>query len=205
MRKGQCVIALISIGYFGLMLYAHIRPQWLCVILAVLALGALALGFLISIVLGLKTWRRRSRLWRIPALTCIVAFLAGTCLTAPIGRFIADRHFLGHASEYMKVVDDVTNGMISCEIRCAGKFGSLALANRPTHVKALSAAICEDGKVAVAFLLDTNIPRLHHGYVYSGYKESDGCAADAMKLSNNWPHIRHVAGSWYHFSDQPGM
>jgi hypothetical protein len=108
-------------------------------------------------------------------------------------------------NEYVRVVDEVKGGLIPCGSGCKGQFDVLKERHRELNVRLLLVARCDDGNVAVAFLLDTDVPLLHEGYVFEGYREDGHCGSEALRLARNWPYVRHVSGPWYHFSDEPGL
>ena len=204
MRTTLRSIIAVGIIYFSLTLSTYIKPEWLCTMLSLLTLTMLVVSLLVTTIIGISKWRHQSRFWIVPALAC-VAFIASTWMAPPIGRFVADWEFGRHLNEYSRVVNDVRNGVLSCATPCQGRFSLVEMRNRPKHIKALKAAQCSNEAVAVAFVIDTDVPLLHEGYVFRDFDESVACATDAVKLENNWPYIRHVSGQWYHFSDQPGL
>lgn len=204
MRTAYQLIVSIGISYFLLTLYVHIRPQWLCSVLSLLVFVALVLALLVTAIRGFTMWRQSSRLWMMPAAACLAFILAGR-LTAPAGQLVTNWEFKREVSQYLRVVDELRSGAIVCETPCSAKLAALKSADRPLRVRALKAARCNDGTVVVAFLADSDVPLLHEGYVFKGYEETNSCVTDSMRPEKIWPYVRHVAGSWYHFSDQPGL
>lgn len=146
--------------------------------------------------LGVRAWRRSSRLWMMPALTCL-AFISSAWLTPPLGRLIADRQFRRHLSEYIRVADELKSGEISCPDSCRTRLGVINVGHQPAHVRAILAARCNDGSaVVVAFLIDTHVPLLHEGYVFEGYEDGNSCIKDSMKPEHRWPYMRQVMDRW---------
>jgi hypothetical protein len=199
------MIVVVGSSYLLLNLYAYIWPQWLCIILSVVTLAGLVLALLATAVLGFFKWKKTSRWWMGPALICLAFLSGGTWLTRPMGRLIADWRFAESSGEYIKVVDEVRDGTISCPAECRQKLTVLEAKGLPNRTRAIIAARCDTGAVVVGFLLDVDAPLVHEGYVYKGYQESDACILEAMRPEQRWPYVRHVRGNWYHFSDQPGL
>lgn len=204
-RAYRLVVALGSI-HFLLTLYIFIAPGWLSVPMAFLTLMSLALALLVTAILGFVEWRKSSRLWMAPALLCLTFMSSGWIIPPPIGRAVRDWRFTRHLDQYNRVVDGVRNGAISCSHGpCGAEFDSIDVKYRPPQVRTISAARCSEDAVVVVFLIDADVPLLHHGYVYRRYTEADTCVRGDLRPERRWPYLRHVVGDWYHFSDQPEL
>jgi hypothetical protein len=198
------LIVVTGVSYFLLTLYSYIMPEWLSNVASFAAFGLLVLILLLTTVIGFTKWRNLSRLWMMPALVCL-AFILSAFLTPPMGRAIADWNFKRHATEYLKIVDGVKSGAISCGPQCDARLQVFKAANTPANIRALMGARCDDGEVVVAFLIGTDVPLLHEGYFFKDYEDTNPCIKDAMRPDKKWAYVRPVAGKWYHFSDQPGL
>lgn len=179
-------------------------PELLCIMLASLSFVGLALAFLITATLGFTRWRKSSAWWMMPALICLV-FLLSAWLSPPLGRLIADRQFERHSSDYLQVVEEVQSGSIPCPAECGIRLTPIDVKRLPPRIRAVVAARCNSGAAVVGFLLDTDAPLVHEGYVYRGYDESQNCITEDMKPEKRWPYVRKITGNWYRFSDQPGL
>lgn len=204
MRTWYRLIVAFGASYVLLNLYSYITPEWLCAILSVVALVALVVALLFTAVRGFRTWRKTSQYWMVPALVSI-AFILTTWLVPPLGRSIADLRFKSHLSDYEKIVVELRNDANFPNSTAGAGLNLIKDKKLPSHVQAIKAGRCGDRVMVAAFLLETDVPLLHEGYVYKGYQETDSCVGDVLKPENNWPYIRHVYGNWYHFSDQPGL
>src|SRR5947207_15124120 len=105
-RAPYRIIVVVGVVYFLLVVSMYSKPFWLCILLVVLTLLFLAIGLLVTAIVGFTKWRRLSRLWMMPALVCL-AFILSAWFAPPMGRFIADWEFRRHLVEYVRVVDDV--------------------------------------------------------------------------------------------------
>jgi len=204
MRIAYRLIILIGSCDTLLTLGAHAKPEWLCIILAMGASVFLGGALIATAVLGLVRWRKTSRFWAAPMFLCF-AFLLVVWFIPAAGRKIADKDFERHSEDYMEVVSEIRNGPSSYDSAANRSLAIIETKNMPRGVRAIKGIRCENGAVVAAFLLNTDVPLLHEGYVYKGYDEGDSCIKPEMKLEENWPYIRHVSGGWYHFSDQPGL
>jgi hypothetical protein len=200
MRIANRIIIVLGCCFFMFSLYAHILPSLICIAGAFLGFFILVLALLATVVLGLVRWRKSTRSWMIPVLLCL-AFMSSAWINGPIGVFIADQLFRSHLNEYSQVVDDVRSGVIPC----GAGLSILDIKEYPTHIIAVKGARCTNGAVVVAFLVSTDIPLLHEGYVFKGYAETNTCVADEIRPERQWPYVRHVMEKWYHFADQPGL
>ncbi len=203
MRRAYLLVVSLGILFFSLALYISIAPGWLSVAMAFLALVGLVLTLLITAILGFGKWRKSSRLWMAPALICLTFMAGGWIIPPPIGRAVRDWQFTRHLDRYNKVVDGVRNSAISCSHGpCGAKFDSIDVKYRPPQVRVIQAARCSEDAVVVVFLIDADVPLLHHGYAYRRYTEANTCVTEDMRPERRWPYLRHIVGDWYHFSDQ---
>jgi len=56
----------------------------------------------------------------------------------------------------------------------------------------------------MAFLVGTDVPTLHEGYVFRHAGDAP-CMNSDMRIERVWPYVRHVTRDWYRFADQPGF
>jgi hypothetical protein len=185
---------------FGAWVYAHIHPSLLCTVLTGVSFVSLVVAFLMSVVAGPLRWRRLSRWYMLPSLLCLI-FLATPWFSAPIGVFIADWLFRKNLNEYARVVEDVRSGTIPCNPR----FERLDVREMPGQIVAIRAARYSRDEMIVEFLIGSDVPLLHTGYVFKGYDEANSIVPKGLRPETKWPYVRHVLGDWYHFSDQPGL
>jgi len=188
----------VGFGYFVLSVLDVAWPESICLFLSLFLLVALPVMSVIVAIRGFKEWRKYSRLWAAPSLVCLLSVAAAWFCAGSIGEAISDRIFARHVIEYSKVVDGLRNGTISCQAPCDAEFGFIAMEKKPTHIRALFGARCDDGGVSVQFLIDTDVLLHHEGYLFKDFGAKSNCSASERlgKL-----YIRQIAGPWYHFSD----
>jgi hypothetical protein len=202
--KAYRIVVALGISCFFFTLWMFASPHWFAILSSLITFTGLTVMLFVSIFQGWVRWRKMSQFWMLPALICLV-FMLLAWFTPPFGRWIADWRFRRHLNEYARVVREVKDGPNSYDASANAGLAIIEVSNLPRHVRAIKGIRCNNGSVVAAFLLDTDVPLLHEGYVYKGYEEGDSCIKESMMLQNNWPYIRHVTGSWYHFSDEPGL
>jgi len=199
-------VAIVGLGFscVSLTLWMFTNPHWYCIILAALSFVGLAISLVVTEVVGFRRWRRASRYWMVPGLICF-AFVVAAWFAPSVGRSLADRQFSKHLSEFTGSVKEIRSGASSSEGLTGSSFTIVDVKYAPDHVRAVKVARCDDGDVVAAFLMDTDVPLLHEGYVYKGYAQTSGCNNKVGAIEDNWPYVRRVSGNWYHFSDEPGL
>jgi len=205
MRRLSCINAVTGFAYTLLGILAHARPEFLCLLLLLAALLALVVQLFVDLFLGIRAWRRESRLWWIPMVICAVFLSAGWFLAPPIGRAIADWKFRKHVAELNVIVNGISDGSIQCEGPCVTAFAPLDLATPPRNIRAIFAERCDPRTVIVAFLLKTDVPLLHEGYFYKSSGADDHCAKEGSWEKEKYLYERSLTGDWHHFSDEPGL
>jgi len=204
MRIMCWVIVPVGISQFILSLFTYLIPEFLCVLLSFSLLITLVLLLIVASCLGFIVWRKASRLWMVPALVCLAFILCEFFLVSSMAQHISDPIFERHLSEYSKVVDGLRSGTISCATPCVGERGVIEATIRPAHVRDIWAVRCDDGGLLVLFRVDTDVPLLHEGYLFKGYGERSNCNT-GREMPERRLYVRHITGSWYRFSDQPGF
>ncbi|HEX9200364.1 MAG TPA: hypothetical protein VF865_12445 [Acidobacteriaceae bacterium] len=204
------MIIVVGVSCFALKLSTHVMPEFLCVLLALALFVALAMLFVVALLVGFIRWRETSRSWFVPALVCLVFILCSWYFASPIGQRISNWRFGKHFAEYSRVVDGFRGGYISCRTTCNAEFETVestkipGLIGLPKGLREIRGERCDDGGFALLFWLDTDVPLLHEGYIFKGYREKSNCNTGPMNPEKRW-EIRHITGQWYHFSDQPGL
>jgi hypothetical protein len=194
------IVALGSI-LFVLALSLYVLPKFACMMLSLLILVALVVLLARALVEGLLKWRKSSNFWPMPALVCLAFILCAYYFASPVGRYISDRMFERHRGDYARVVDNFRDGSLLCASSCNGDVKAIEATSLPAHVRDIWAAHCDGSGVIVLFLLDTDVPLLHHGYVFRDYEEGSDCS----KRFGSHEYVRQIEGHWYRFSDQPGF
>jgi K+ transporter len=200
MSTGYRVLAVLGAVCLLATLSMYATPHWASVMLAAVSFLGLAIFLITSAILGIARWRRTSGVWMLPTVVCAAIMLVAW-FVPKFGRHLADRQFKRSLSKYQEVVAEIKNTQ---NFR-SPELNIVSTGHQVYGVRAIKAARCADGTVVVAFLLDVNVPLLHEGYVYDGSQENTTCLGEKAKPENNWPYIRPVIGSWFHFSDQPGL
>jgi hypothetical protein len=190
---------------YVLTLSTHVMPEFLCLIFSFALLIALFVIMLVALTVGFTRWRKSSRLWPLPALVCLAFIVCAYFAPLTGGQLISDWRFGRHLTEYSRVVDGLRNGTISCATPCNAKYGVVEVKDRPAHIKGIWEVRCDDGGIAVLFLINTDVPLLHAGYLFKDYGESSNCSTRLFMPEKRWPYVRHITRQWYHFSDQPGL
>jgi len=191
----------LGFGCFVLNVCNFAWPESICLLITLVLFIALLVLTVVAGISGFKEWRKCSRFWAAPSLVCLVCVVAAFFWAPPIGEAISDRIFERHVIEYSKVVDGIRNGTISCQTPCEAEFGFIQMENKPTHVRALLGARCDDGGVSVLFLLNTDVILHHEGYLFRNFGTKSNCNPGKMRSELDKYYIRHIAGPWYHFSD----
>jgi hypothetical protein len=209
MNRTLNLVLIEGTGFFLAMLSIYIFPEIIGMFL-LFFFGAVSLVvFVSSSVVGFTTWRKTSKWWPAPAVTCFVLIILALEVPPPIGRRIADWRFEKNLDPYSKVVSDLRNGVISCTDLCNGEVRPIQItSSKPRHIAGTWGAHCDDNGVIVLFLANTDVPLLHEGYYFRDYGQRSNCGTRNVSPDSGWPHVsyvRHVTGNWYHFSDQLGL
>jgi hypothetical protein len=194
-----------SVGTFLLSVLAYVRPEAIAALLEIVGLYALIISTFVALGLGVTQWRRKTRLWIIPTLICTGGALAVYFLAAPMGRILSDWEFRRHVEEYQSVVDAFQSGSLSCPVDCTSRLVPMHVSQKlPARIVLILVGRCNGGSV-VAFLVGTDVPTLHEGYVFRGYAGDTPCINGSIRIGRVWPYVRHVTGDWYRFADHPGF
>ena len=202
---GACVFLLVVMTY--------VRPEFFVVLLAGFGYWALLLGILVAFGFGVAEWSGDTRFWMIPALIC-AAFAAATHWAAvPVGRAVGDWEFRLHLDEYKSVVEVVAAGNVPGEldagivphpVDCREWVVPASQRRLPHRIVVIWAKRCSVG-MTVEFLVGTDVPTLHEGYVFRGYADSGSSINSKLRREWQWAYTRHIVGDWYRFADQPGF
>ncbi|MDR3412315.1 MAG: hypothetical protein P4L87_15475 [Formivibrio sp.] len=208
MKKTSWAIVVVGVCCFFLRLSTYVMPEFLCILLSTLLLVALVVLLVVSSRVGFIRWRKSSHLWPAPSLVCLAFILCAYYFAPSMGRYISDWKFGRHLAEYSRVVNGLKNGTISCATPCNANVEVIEVTSRPAHIRDIWGARCDDNGVIVLFRVDTDVPLLHEGYFFKDYGVTSNCNIRSVSPEVSWPHvpyIRHIAGQWYRFSDQPGL
>ena len=201
------IVALGSI-LFVLTLSAFVRPEFACLILSGFVLVAVVVCLASASIMGLLKWRKLSTLWPLPALVCAAFILSSFYIAPSIGRRITDSKFKKNIGDYARVVGDFGNGSVRCSGSCDGIVKVLEGTTIPPTVRDIWGAHCGGSSVVVLFLMKTDVPLLHEGYMFKDYKESSDCSerfGSREFAGSRFRYVRQIEGNWYRFSDQPGF
>ena len=204
MKVAYRVIFVVGTLYVLLNLFSYITPEAISTMLAGFLLIALVAAVFATAIRGFYKWRISDRFWMGPSLVAL-GFALTTWPVPPVGRLVADTRFRHHVTEYEEVVNRLRLDTNLASSPTATKLSVVNADGLPSSVRTVIAARCGQSTLVAAFLIDTSVPLLHEGYIYEGYADSDHCVVPTMRPENRWPYVRHVFGTWYHFSDQPGL
>lgn len=205
MRRAIQVASWGGLSIFLLSVLSYVRPEWIGLLLCGLGQYALWTGTVVAVGLGALEWRRSTRLWIIPSLICAAFAFASSLIAAPIGRSITDWEFSRHLQEYQSIVDAVRSGSLTCPVDCRKALIPIdANKKLPARIVRVMVGQCDDAFVAV-FLMRTDVPTLHEGYVFRGYVDRASCLSNSMRIEAVWPYVRQITGDWYRFADRPGF
>jgi uncharacterized membrane protein YhaH (DUF805 family) len=204
MRAAYQVIIALGIGCLLSTLCMFSDPRWYCILLAALTFLSLIATLIITGVIGFRRWRQTSQFWMLPSLACFI-FLVAAWYAPFAGRLISDWRFGTRLSEFTVVVDEIRNDPSAAAALDHSRLSIIQPKNLPDRVRVIKAAGCGDGSVVVAFVMTSDVPLVHEGYVFKGYDENNPCIKERMRPEENWPYLRYIRGNWYHFSDQPGL
>jgi len=199
---------------FLLTVMMYVRPEFVVLLLAGLGFWALLGGVLVAFGVGMVKWRLDTRFWMFPALILAAFAAASHWVAVPVGRMIGDREFRLHLSEYKAVVEAVAAGTVPGELMVPGTApGSgdcqtwvyrSAQRKLPDRTAAIWAKRCNEGMV-VEFLVETDVPTLHEGYVFQEYAGQGSSSNAELRISSRWQYTRQITGAWYRFADKPGF
>ena len=205
MKTAYAVIVPLGLASVLSTLCMYASPHWAYLILDVVTFVALLIFLVLSAMLGFKRWRRASRFWMVPTIVCVIFILVDR-YTPAAGRFLADRQFKAHLTEYNEVVAEIRNTKNLQSAALVEMVRARHLEYLLHNVRSIKAERCEDNSIIVTFVLNTRVMLLHEGYLYKDYDNaSANCAKEDVRPENKWPYLRPVVDNWYHFSDQPGL
>jgi hypothetical protein len=139
----------------------------------------------------------------IPALICGTFAAATHWVAVPVARIIGDTEFRLRLDEYENTVRTLDEPQNEFPEGCRS---AIVAPNRklPHRIIWLEKKRCGAG-MTVAFLVGTDVPLLHQGYVFRGYDDRNPSINQALRIESEWPYTRHIVGDWYRFADQPGF
>jgi hypothetical protein len=192
----------------------YVRPEFVVLLLAGFGFWALLLGIVVAFLFGVIQWRWDSRFWMFPALILAASAAATHWVAVPVGRIISDRELRLHLDEYNAVVQAVAAGSVPGEVVVAGtapdpadcRTWAFPASQRklPHRIAAIWAKRCSE-EMAVEFLVETDVPTLHEGYLFRGHTDQGSSSYAELPTSSRWAYTRRIAGAWYRFADQPGF
>jgi hypothetical protein len=198
------IVALGSILFF-LVVSSYVLPEFFCILLSGIVLVALVILLGRSLIAGLLKWRKSSKLWPMPTAICVAIALCTYYLASPTGRYISDRMFERHLADYGRVVADFRDGSVHCATSCNGELGAIETARLPARVRAIWGMHCDGSGVILLFLVYTDVPLLHEGYIFKDSGENSDCSKEFASRESVRYSMRQIEGHWYRFSDQPGF
>jgi len=179
-------IILLGIGLIIFSVWMQVKTSDVCLVGIFIFAGALIIQLVVSCVLGVVRRRKITPWWPAPPLLALAIVLAYPGYER-LGVGVSDWEFKQHLPEYVKIVEAVKKGSLSCDAHFSGN-DAMALPPLVTDVK----PICHnDGPPEVLFLIGAAFPLVHDGYAY---------CANSKRLEDRFA-LRPVMGEWYHFSD----
>lgn len=197
LRITAAITGVIGALCFISFLCTQLAPGPLCDASAGTTYLVLTGALVVTPIVGLIWWRRTSGWWIIPFFISAVLYFS-VPVTRSLGTSINDYIFRLHLNEYKRVVGEVESGAI----RSTPELESINLTNIksiPSGVIDVWAARLSNGCVYVEFLRSSE-GRIHKGYLYRNFKESDAGAGPIIQWDQRF-ELRHIVGDWYHFSD----
>lgn len=209
MRKISWWIISVGTTCIATRLCSYAMPEFLSIFLSLLLFLLLLVLLFVAVRKGFVIWRQVNRFWITPSLVCVL-FISCFYFASPMGQLISNWQFSRHIAEYSRFVEAFENRAISCQAPCNAELQRIEATDknvrisRPPHIRQVMGARCNDAGTMLLFLVDTDVPLLHEGYLFKGYGENSNCNNGSVKPEKRW-EIRHITGNWYHFSDQPGL
>ena len=191
-----CLAASQWLGMFTVSVLAYVFPYLLLLGIIFLLYSSVAVTAFVSLCLGLLRWRKVSRYWILPTFLCLMALIT-PFFSAGFGRALNQWFFFRHLIEYEKVVSDLTHNKAAV----GNELKIVKIDRLPWNVQSVRYARYQNGASVVEFLNCSDIPLLHSGYVYTNRGGPNDLRGSNLDLENQWPYVRHIFGSWYHFSD----
>ncbi|HEY4355862.1 MAG TPA: hypothetical protein VGN16_08955 [Acidobacteriaceae bacterium] len=198
------VATVVGVVGFAVGLYSYVTPEVLCLLLVIVFLAAQILILVATSIVGFTKWRKSSGLWPAPALICLVFLLGTHYFAPPLGRSISDARFRRHFAQYSSVAKSVTDGSLSCPRWCHEPDVTVPGVKLPKGIVEVGTTACDQGGVLIVFLNRSDVPLVHTGYLLKGYGGNVLCKDGEREPEKQW-YMRHLTGSWYRFSDQPGL
>ena len=197
MRIAYRLIVLCGVGLLLSELLVTPGPNFFQIAIFLISFLGLAIAFIVTLIVGLASWKKSTRLWMYPALLC-VAFILSFIICARLGvpSAVEGWKFKRNMAVYDKVVTDIQSGVVPC----GSTITNINISNLPPGIRNIMAAHCPDGSILVEFVGEGSSFAGHSGYFFKNYTETNSCFADYAKLEQEW-HLRHITGNWYRFSD----
>jgi hypothetical protein len=207
--KDRSILPVLFLGGMLIILIfsSYLAAEFVCLLLSGFLFFSLIVTLVRAVIAEFVRWRKFASVRPLRATVCL-AFLLCALWTAPVAQYVSDWMFQRHLGDYSRVVDAFKNGDVSCASLCNGAVEVVETAIPPPHIRNVWGAHCDDGGLVVSFLVKTDVPLLHEGYLYRTYGESSDCAKGRQSREFRWPYLfyrRHIAGNWYRISDQPGF
>jgi hypothetical protein len=195
MRTAYKLIVLCGVGLLLSQFLVTPGPSFFQILIFLISSLGLVFLFIATLITGLASWRKKSRLWMYPALLCIAFILSFvTCAMVGVPSAIDNWHFKKHMAGYDKIVDSIRSGAVPCGSTITG----INITNLPPGIRNILAARCLDGSMLVEFVGKGSSFAGHSGYLFKN-TETNNYIADYMKRENIY--LSHITGDWYRFSD----
>lgn len=189
------VTSLAGVLYFLEGLAAQITPGPLVMIAGGLTLFGLVGGLVVTLIFGVRTWRKSSSYWMMPSFICLVG-LSAPFITLPLGEALNDWDFKRHLGDYERIINEIKVR----EIPENGVFATIDLnsVKAPRNVVEVWATRCSDGAVVLYFLVGG--ARYQKGYLFKGCDNAP--LLDSAQPKERRYTLTPLVGRWYHFSDR---
>ena len=197
MRTAYRLIVLCGIGLLLSQLLVTPGPNFFQIAIFLISFLGLAIAFIVTLIVGLASWRKSTRLWMYPSLLCITFILSFIiCARLGVPSDVESWKFKRNIAVYDKIVADLQSGVVPC----GSAITNINSSNLPPSIGRILAAHCPDGSMLVEFVGEGSSFARHSGYLFKNYTETNSCFADYSELEQEW-HLRHITGNWYRFSD----
>jgi hypothetical protein len=160
------------------------------------------LGLLIAVpvtlVLGVREWRKSSAFWFMPFLACL-AFGTSPMIIGPLRGELAERQFKQDLDSYNRFIESVNSGAIPTAPGWSNIDRKYFERQLPSGVMRVMAARNSE-KIIVVEFYSVSSSLAHSGFLYKNYDDNDNAVPSKLKPEDGL-RLQHISGKWYSFSD----
>ncbi len=196
MRTAYRLIILFGVSLLLSQFLVTPGPNFFQILIFLISFLGLAVAFIVTLIIGIASWRKTTRSWIYPTMLCvafILSFIA--CVRLGLPSAVDAWQLKRNMAAYDTVVNSIQNGAIAC----GSTITAINTTNLPSGIRNILAVRCPDGSVFVRFVGNGSSFAGHSGYLYKNYTETNNCITENVKSEHEY--LQHITGNWYRFSD----